>query len=176
MWIRGLEESGIRTKGNFEQVPAPNCLSEIQKTKFLENTCIFPLIARLFGPSYEQHQTQAEFGFSANLDQPLWFPSAQKKMKDPGKHVAPLWHVASLYSVFCDGLLNNLTTFWWGPGKLAYDKFYREKREIATKKNCGVKLVHTSKKLVLIFLKVHTKFQIICYLKSYAGVIFSDSK
>lgn len=123
-------------------------------------------------PPVSSTSSRLGLGSVQMLDQPLWFPSAQKKMKDQGKSVVPLWHVASLYSVFCDGLLSNLTTFWWVPGKLAYDKFYIEKREIATKKH-GVKLVHTSEKiLILIFLKVHTKFQIICYLKSYTGIIF----
>lgn len=130
---------------------------------FLDKTCVFPPNALRLGPVWL-------------LDLPLWFPSvAQKKMKDKDKHMATLGHVMSLFPVFCDGLLDNLANFRWVSGKLTYDKFYIEKRKIYTHTHtkwwCQTGQLFR-KVLVLVFLKVHTKFQIICHVKFYAGIIF----
>lgn len=132
VWARGLEESGSQTTGILNR-----CLLQTVSVQFkifrryphLSTQC-----SPVWLPPVSSTSCRLGLGSVQMLEQPLWFPSAQKKMKDQGKHVVPLWYVASLYSVFCDGLLSNLTTFWWVPGKLAYDKFYIEKREIATKK------------------------------------------
>lgn len=166
------KEVVVRPRGVLNRCPLQTVsvkFKNFRRYSYLSTQC-----SPVWVPPVSSTSSRLGLGSLQTLEQPLWFPSAQKKRKHKGKRVVSLWHVAPLYSVFCDGLLNNLTTFWWVPGKLAYDKFYIEKREIATKKSWCQTGSHFRKKkiLVLIFLKVHNKFWIICYLKSYAGIIF----